>query len=149
MTMDVDHELLTYIYASAQHDLKWCDRVRHQPNPASQTTSQNVTTRNPADRCFPLESYTGHTETDSKTRNITWSFHSEPCQATCNLSRWNEYPTYCKLSQFLSTGTLYDMPDIDCTLSWTDDRETNIMTAEHVTLSKIVATYSSCFPQYM
>lgn len=30
---------------------------------------------------------------------------------------------------------LYDRPDIDCTLTWTDDRETNIMPAEHVTSS--------------
>lgn len=149
MTMNVDHELLTYIYASAQHDLKSCDHVHHQPNPASQTTSRNVTTENPAVQCFPLESYTGHTETESKTCNITWSFHSEPCQAACKLSRLNEYPIYWKLPQFLSTGTLYDMPDLDCTLTWTDDRETNIMPAEHVTLSKMVATYSSCVPQYM
>ena len=71
MTMHVDCESLTYIYASAQHDLKSCDRVRHQPNPASQTTSRNVTAENPAVQCFPSESYTGHTETESKTRNIT------------------------------------------------------------------------------
>ena len=146
MTMNVDRELLTYIYASAQRDPKWRDHVRRRPNPASQTTSRNVTTENPEVRCSPLESYTGHTETESKTCNIPWSFHSEPCQAACKLSRLNENPIYWKLPQFLSTGTLYDMPDTDRALTRPDDGETNFMPAEHVTLSKMVATYSSCVP---
>jgi hypothetical protein len=56
---------LTCIYASVQHGPKSCDRVPHQPNPTSQTASQNGIARNLADRCSPLEFYTGHTERDT------------------------------------------------------------------------------------
>lgn len=113
----------------------WSEMMRSCSPSTKSSITNNKSKRDNKESCRPIFSigvlYWSYWNREQDTE-ITWSFHTEPCQAACKVSRCNEYPTYCKLSQFLSTGTLYYMPDTDCTLSWTDDRETNIMTAEHV-----------------